>query len=243
LRHLALIRTPHVRLASEKSSCQTGRVESNPPISTGKRRASMSLCCAWSWVVAAVLLVAVAIQVDPHVRERVLEMKSAMLDPLASGLSRSAEGQWAALVSLGVLLAARLRRRVDWKRAGLILLIASSLSGLSTVAIKPFVGRARPNNTIEQGWFGPHHNGSWHFGRAKYNSFPSGHTATAAGFAFAMLLVNRRWGCVFVIWALGVAWSRVYLNVHFFSDTVASMFLCVFWAWMTRRWVDARQGG
>ena len=195
------------------------------------------------WVAAAVLTIGAAIQADPLMREWVLAAKSPTLDSLARRLSQSAEGQWAALVSLGVLLAARLRQRADWKRAGLILLIASSLAGLSTIVIKPFVGRARSNNTVEQGWFGPYHNGAWHFGRVKYNSFPSGHTATAAGFAFAALLVNRRWGSLFVIWAVGVAWSRMYLNVHFFSDTVASVFLCVFWAWMTRRWVDARRGG
>lgn len=165
-------------------------------------------------------------------------MKWPALDSLARKLSWSAEGQWAALVSLGVLLAARLRRRVDWKRAGLILLIASSLSGLSVMAVRSVVGRTRPSNTIELGWFGPYHNGQWLVGKAKYNSFPSGHTATAAGFAFAVLVVSRRWGWLFIVWALGVAWSRIYLNCHNFSDTMASMVFGMFSAWLAGRWMD-----
>ena len=163
-----------------------------------------------------------------------------MLDPIARILSHSAEGQWAALASLGVLLVAKLRRRMDWKRAGLILLIASSVSGLSAMTVRSVVGRARPSNTIEQGWFGPYHNGTCLIGKAAYNAFPSGHTATAAGFAFAVLVVSRRFGWLFVVWAIGVAWSRMYLNCHNFSDTMASMVFGIVSAWLARRWVDAR---
>ena len=236
----------HVRLASKITPCHSGRMESNAatPATSSQRGCgcSSSRCWPWLWVVVAVFLIGVAIGFDSLLLEWVLSMKWTPLASIAKRLSQSAEGQWAALASLGVLLAARLRQRADWKRAGLILLIASSLSGLSVVAIKPFIGRARPNNAIEQGWFGPYHNGMWHFAKSKYNSFPSGHTATAAGFAFAVLVVSRRWGWIFVAWAVGVAWSRMYLNCHFFSDTLASMFICIFWAWRTRRWVDERVG-
>lgn len=63
-----------------------------------------------------------------------------------------------------------------------------------------------------------------------YNSYPSGHTAFAAAFVVAVVLVLARSrkaqlaslgaGAVFVV---VVAFSRVYLGVHYISDVTASV--------------------
>lgn len=56
---------------------------------------------------------------------------------------------------------------------------------------------------------------------AMYNTFPSGHTATA--FALATLLSltakNRAWSYVLLVLAMLTGFSRVYLNQHFVVDT------------------------
>ncbi|NRD25004.1 phosphatase PAP2 family protein [Frigoribacterium sp. VKM Ac-2836] len=62
-------------------------------------------------------------------------------------------------------------------------------------------------------------------------SFPSGHTALATGLALAIVLVvrgRRAWRLVAVVAALGVvvvAASRVWIGVHYPTDTVASTVL------------------
>ncbi|MDQ0118396.1 phosphatase PAP2 family protein [Pseudarthrobacter sp902506025] len=67
-----------------------------------------------------------------------------------------------------------------------------------------------------------------------YNSYPSGHTAFAAAFVMAVTLVLARSrkaqaaslsvGAVFVA---VVAFSRVYLGVHYVSDVIASVFVVI----------------
>lgn len=67
------------------------------------------------------------------------------------------------------------------------------------------------------------------------NSFPSGHTAGAFAFFLflAFLLPKRRaaWSILFIFLALLVAYSRIYLGQHFFSDVYAGsiegMLICL----------------
>ena len=62
------------------------------------------------------------------------------------------------------------------------------------------------------------------------NSFPSGHAAFAVALAFAVYFLARgsRWArtaaIVGALVAVIVAWSRVYVGVHYPSDVIASFF-------------------
>jgi len=64
-------------------------------------------------------------------------------------------------------------------------------------------------------------------------SFPSGHTAFACAIVLALLLTLRDWRYEWVVIVLGsglvvlVAWSRMYLGVHFPTDVTASVLLTV----------------
>ena len=53
-----------------------------------------------------------------------------------------------------------------------------------------------------------------------FNSFPSGHTAVAFGLFCLLTLIssNKMLGVVYFFIALSVAFSRVYLSLHFFLD-------------------------
>lgn len=54
----------------------------------------------------------------------------------------------------------------------------------------------------------------------RYNSFPSGHTASAFAlfFMFSIFVKDKRWAPVFFTLALLVGISRIYLLEHFFQD-------------------------
>ncbi len=60
-----------------------------------------------------------------------------------------------------------------------------------------------------------------------FNAFPSGHTATAFAIAIILSLYikNKRWSSVFIVGAILVGVSRVYLLQHFFIDIYFGSFI------------------
>ena len=65
-------------------------------------------------------------------------------------------------------------------------------------------------------------------------SFPSGHvTASVAAYGFLAVLLwrsgHRFWTGFSVVWILLVAISRVYLGVHYLSDTVGAIAFASLW--------------
>lgn len=124
-----------------------------------------------------------------------------------------------ALVVTGVELA---RTRSRWVAPFLLAVILGDK--LLTEAIKQLVDRARPALEPVAATLGP--------------SFPSGHTSTAAASWAAFALVAGRWwgrrawpalAGVAVGIAVGVACSRVLLDVHWLTDVLAG--LALGWAW------------
>lgn len=65
-------------------------------------------------------------------------------------------------------------------------------------------------------------------------SFPSGHvTAAVAVYGFIAFLLwqnrHRVWAVLSALWVLAVAFSRIYLGVHYPSDTLAAMAFTSLW--------------
>ena len=56
-------------------------------------------------------------------------------------------------------------------------------------------------------------------------SFPSGHTMASFEAAVSILLYNRRWGAAALVLAALIAFSRLYLFVHFPSDVLTGLVL------------------
>lgn len=60
------------------------------------------------------------------------------------------------------------------------------------------------------------------------------------GFAFALLLAGNRFGWLMVVWTVGVAWSRIVLHCHHFSDTCAGAIFGLIGASLVIGWMDQR---
>ena len=56
-------------------------------------------------------------------------------------------------------------------------------------------------------------------------SFPSGHTFSSFAAAVAIFLCNRKFGCPALVLAASIAFSRLYLFVHYPTDVLASVVL------------------
>lgn len=117
------------------------------------------------------------------------------------------------------------------------LLACAFLPGLAAVLIKTAVGRRRPHSYLEAssmklpghiwesfvGWFPGLANGNDPLWSAhSIQSFPSGHTATAVGFAIGLAWLYPRGKWLFRAFAVLVALQRIESGAHFVSDTLAA---------------------
>ena len=86
----------------------------------------------------------------------------------------------------------------------------------------------------------PRHDGKWLIGMADFNSFPSGHTATAVGFAGVILFAAPVWGIPAMIAAGSIAAARILLGAHHPSDITAATIIalamaCLVWEFLGKR--------
>jgi membrane-associated phospholipid phosphatase len=138
----------------------------------------------------------------------------------------------------GVLILAVVAVLMDPKRwTRLPLLLTSSLgAGILVDIAKLCVSRSRPHSIddLASATFLSTFNGLFPIFSAGSagQSFPSGHTATAAGMAVALAFMYPRCRWLFAPMALGVAASRVIVHAHFPTDVAAGLILGVIWAWM-----------
>lgn len=69
------------------------------------------------------------------------------------------------------------------------------------------------------------------------DSMPSSHAATSCAFAGALLMAGHPLAAWVCLWAALVAFSRLYLGVHYLSDLVVGIAIGIFCAWMKSYWL------
>lgn len=168
---------------------------------------------------------------DLQTMQAIASNRNATLTIIAGIVTNAGSFALLAPLSIAVLL---LRR---WKRASddIALLVIAAGSAALPIVTKLIVARPRP--TIEQ------------LGHLTSLSFPSEHTTQAAAVCLTIAIMlskglNRGWRQLMiaaaVLIALAVAWSRVYLAVHYPTDVIAGLLLGWGWALLVFHW--ARPG-
>jgi membrane-associated phospholipid phosphatase len=133
-------------------------------------------------------------------------------------------GEWYVIVAAGALYSlSRLTQCRFQEARNLMFVTFTGLgTGLTGTVLRCLAGRTRPDAQVPPGFYGFWHGSHFIFGQYQFSSFPSGHVATAAGFAAAAWLINRRAGFCAGLLAVLVAWSRIAQSAHHFSDVVAA---------------------
>jgi membrane-associated phospholipid phosphatase len=135
-------------------------------------------------------------------------------------LQTSASAYWVpGVILLGSLGCGFLRKNEQIKQNGYELLINIAASQLITEALKISINRERPADKYPTEIFvsSPTHGGS----------FPSGHTSLAFATATTLALDYKKWYVVLpaYLWAASVAYSRMYLGVHYPSDVLGGIII------------------
>lgn len=190
-----------------------------------------------------------AFQMDSPVREAVVASQGKGWKKSADARFHSAVrkfGDWPPLMAVCLvgLLVARLMKSRRWMRIVAAAMIASTLAGILANASRLTTGRTRPKESpaIEKGFYGPWHEGKLLIGQPAYNSFPSGHTATAFGLAAVLALASPLLGIPALAGAGLVAWSSIAMGAHHPSDVVVSILLSLVVGWYVWKWMKGAGG-
>lgn len=146
------------------------------------------------------------------------------MTPVWTLITSLGDGGWLWIVLSVILLIPKRTRRV-----GITALLALGIGALITnAALKNIVARTRPYEVI---------NGLILLVEKQSDfSFPSGHAC--ASFAAAMVYYKRlpkKYGVPAVVLASLIAFSRLYVGVHYPSDVIAGILVGMFSAWAARK--------
>lgn len=168
-------------------------------------------------------------QIDQGILWLLQALRQEWMNPFWKMVTSLGNSGWFWIVTaLALVLCARTRR------TGATMLLAMVLGALVTnVLLKPWVGRVRPYDTLE--WLVPV------IGPQRDASFPSGHSCAA----FATAIVGREqlpwpYGILLVVLAGLVAFSRLYLGVHYPSDVLAGILIGIAAA-RTAMWIMGKR--
>ncbi len=133
-------------------------------------------------------------------------------DAIMPIITRLGDGGLIWLVTIGIMLISKKYRKI-----GVVSLISLGFCFFTgNYLIKPLVGRIRPCNIIDLPF-------EMLVPCLHDFSFPSMHTATAFSCAVVFLYADRKIGVISIILALIIAFSRIYLNLHFLTDVLFGM--------------------
>ncbi len=206
------------------------------------RRFPLSISLLIAVVVCVVGIVALDLPIAQWMKAHAGETTLAVF----VGVSKIGEAQYYLVPSglLALWCLWRVRRSVAaeralWQRrlvapAYMFLTIASS--GIVVNVLKVMIGRLRPRHFFADGLYGfEPFNTVW-----SMNSFPSGHSQAAFAAFAALAFIFPRWAVLWLSVAVLVAFSRIVITVHYFSDTVAGAWIGVAAAVLLARYCDRR---
>ncbi|MBD2189728.1 phosphatase PAP2 family protein [Pseudanabaena mucicola] len=180
----------------------------------------LSSFLAFSLLAIAINTLPLITQWDSIILAKIHNSQSLELDKIAIALTQSASGR--GITASAFFLSIGLVWRKQWRSLGHIWLAIGG-GGLITFLAKLLFHRHRPDV-----WISPLPQPDF--------SFPSGHAMLSMSLviAIAILIPQKHWRLIWLVtggvWFIAIAWTRLYLGVHYPSDILGGWLLAIFWA-------------
>ena len=156
------------------------------------------------------------------------KLHTPFLDEVMKGITFLGESGWFWILVAVLLFCQKRTRKIG-------LAVALSLAVgllLGNIILKPLIARQRPC------WLEP---AVELLDRVPGDSsFPSGHSLVSFEGAVCIFLFNRKWGIPALMLAVLIAFSRLYLFVHFPTDVLAGIIMGTVIAWSVVRTAKRR---
>ena len=183
------------------------------------------------WIAAFLMLLAAAIFLFTHEKaagyKLLVPYHNPTLDVVVSWFTYVGDG-------IFVLVCAVVLFVYKQKRLALIVVVSFLLSGLLVQIPKNLIDAARPALYF-QGLGQPFHIIPDVTLTASHASFPSGHTATVFAFMSCLVLMfpKSKWNGVWLLVAIAVAYSRLFVGNHFLVDVLVGAIIGMFSTFLT----------
>lgn len=180
----------------------------------------LSLLTTFGLLAIAVATLPLITDWDSIILKKVHNLQSIELDQIAIALTQTARG--IAITAITSLLSIGLVWWKQWRSLGYVWLVIIG-SGLINFLAKLLFHRHRPDL-----WVSPLPQSDF--------SFPSGHAMLSMSLvmAIAILIPQKHWRLIWLFtcgfWLMAIAWTRLYLGVHYPSDILGGWALAIFWA-------------
>ena len=168
-----------------------------------------------------------SLQLEFQILNLIANMRTDLLDtilPMISSFGDKGIG-W---IVLSVILTCIPRYRKAGITMGLALIFCLLIGNMT---LKPLIARPRPYTYFPEM--------TLLIAPLADFSFPSGHTFASFASATALFLYHKKAGIAAYILAAIIAFTRLYLYVHFPSDVIAGMLLGIFSGWLTYQIVQS----
>jgi membrane-associated phospholipid phosphatase len=146
------------------------------------------------------------------------KLHSKWLDQVFVSLTFLGDGLFNIIIAGALFFVSKLRR------LSFHIITAYLLSGIAAQLIKRIFMAPRPREIIQSNAYSYFLDG---ITGAGWNSFPSGHTTSVFALATILSLYvhKKSWGVFFLMLAILVGYSRIYLGQHFLQDVLAGSVL------------------
>lgn len=155
--------------------------------------------------------------VDIAVASYFNEIKGPIKTLFSQYITKVGKSEWILILSIAIYFFYRIKQP-SLAQKGLFVFTSIAASGILVNILKMIFSRYRPKAYFNDGLFGFDLFGFQT--EYVYNSFPSGHSVTAMGFAIAMSLLMPKYKGWFLLFGILVASSRFIVTAHYVSDVL-----------------------